>query len=117
MKQASSIKNLIFAIILSSAAGADVPDYYVHKDTWHESLRASREKLTEMEQAGAIGMPLPNLGGSDFYNIGLDKNRVGNRCYPGQGSIMARFAIANEGLVPERWEVRLRNPRYRFIRS
>ncbi|HIJ70191.1 MAG TPA: hypothetical protein HPP87_02365 [Planctomycetes bacterium] len=66
MKQASSIKNLIFAIILSSAAGADVPDYYVHKDTWHESLRASREKLTEMEQAGAIGMPLPNLGGSDF---------------------------------------------------
>lgn len=29
-------------------------------------MRASREKLIEMEQAGQIGMPLPNLGGSDF---------------------------------------------------
>jgi len=66
MKKMTLFKTVIFVIGLCSTAGAEVPDYYIHKDFWHESLRASREKLMEMEEAGAMGMPLPNLGCSDF---------------------------------------------------
>jgi hypothetical protein len=66
MKKTILFKSLIFVILLSSAAGAEVSDYYTRKQTWPETMRASREKLMQLEQAGKIGMPLPNLGGSDF---------------------------------------------------
>ena len=49
MKKAASFKTLIFAIVLCSAAGAEDYDYYVRKGSWPETMRASREKLMQLE--------------------------------------------------------------------
>jgi len=54
-----------FVALISSAALAVDPAYYVKKDTWQETMLASREAL--MQQARAMGgVPLPDLGRSDF---------------------------------------------------
>jgi hypothetical protein len=66
MKKTISFKTLIFVILLCSGAGAEVPDYYVQKQTWPETMRASREALMQLEESGEMGMPLPDLGSSDF---------------------------------------------------
>jgi len=66
MKKIILFKTLIFAALLCSAAGAEAPDYYAAKETWPETMRASREALARLEEASEMGTPLPDLGGSDF---------------------------------------------------
>ncbi len=51
---------------MCSAAGAEAPDYYIHKQTWTETMLASREALARLEEAGEIGAPLPDLESCDF---------------------------------------------------
>jgi len=100
MKKTISFKTLIFVILLCSGAGAEVPDYYVQKQTWPETMRASREKLLQLEESGELGMPLTGPGKFRFYHCRLDKNRFGNRRYYCQGPRQKRLTNTNQGSVP-----------------
>lgn len=42
------------------------PPFYVKRDTWHESLLASRERLMEQETRSGKRTSLPDFGTSDF---------------------------------------------------
>jgi len=63
--------NAFFGVVValnlagSSALAAD-PSYYVKKSSWQEAMRASVEALMKLEQAGEVGVSLPDLGASDF---------------------------------------------------
>ncbi len=53
-------------VLIGATALAADPAYYVRKDTWRETMRASREALSRQERREGIRVPLPNLGESDF---------------------------------------------------
>ena len=45
------VVNFIFAVSLAAPAFAQDPSFYVKKDTWQETMRASRESLMAEEKA------------------------------------------------------------------
>ncbi len=53
------------AIPLGAVKGDD-PSYYMKKQTWQETLLASRDLLMKQDQESGRGAPLPNFGKSDF---------------------------------------------------
>jgi len=63
--------NAFFGVVVAlnlascSALAAEL-SYYVKKSSWQESMRASVEALMKLEQAGEVGVSLPDLGASDF---------------------------------------------------
>lgn len=50
----------------SPVAAPEDPSYYRRKDTWPETMLASREALLKQEKAAGQGLPLPEFGTSDF---------------------------------------------------
>ena len=56
----------LLALIQLFVGAVEAPPYYVTKSTWQDTMRASREELLRLEQAGEMGMPLPDLGTGDF---------------------------------------------------
>jgi hypothetical protein len=69
-KMTKSVYTLILiALIISSFCLeilAQERPYYIQKESWQETMRCSREKLLELEQAGELGAKMPDLGTSDF---------------------------------------------------
>ena len=90
--------NAFFGVVVAlnlascSALAAD-PSYYVKKSSWQETMRASVEALMKLEQAGELGVSLPDLGASDFTVTAWIKTESEG------GTILAK-APARGGWVP-----------------
>jgi hypothetical protein len=65
MKRALLLVSLL-ALVQVHTVSEEAPGHYVKKDSWQETMRASREELLRLEQAGEMGTPLPDMGAGDF---------------------------------------------------
>jgi hypothetical protein len=85
---------MLMASWAASSAWAVKPAYYIKKDTWQETIRASTEALMKLEQTGEMGMSLPDLGRSDFTVMAWIKTQS-----PG-GTIIAKAPLRG-GWAPQ----------------
>jgi len=99
MKRALLFVSMLVLIQLFVEA-LETPAYYLTKGTWQETMRASREELLRLEQAGEMGTPLPDLGAGDFTIMAWIKTEVET------GAILTKAAPRRRGRNRDRSSTR-----------